>query len=146
MRWLPESYQTTRTGITFQSLDASANLKGRPWLPPLLWAGAMFVATSLPGSMLPRQIGPYDKVGHFFMYAVLAALLTLAASRRRVVARLVVLTVLAVSAYGAADEWHQQFIPGRSMEFRDWVADSLGGVTGVLVGSLFILRSKRSQA
>jgi VanZ family protein len=34
---------------------------------------------------------------------------------------------------GAADEIHQQWIPGRSMEFLDWVADVTGGTTGAVV-------------
>ena len=141
-----ESYQTPGSRITIQSLDARAHLKGRPWLPPLLWAGVILFATSVPSSLVPRQLGPYDKVVHFTMYAVLAALVTVAVLRRGALARWLLVTALAVSAFGAADEWHQQFIPGRSMDVRDWVADSLGGVTGVLVGSIFFFRSRRSHA
>ncbi|HEX7939902.1 MAG TPA: VanZ family protein [Gemmatimonadaceae bacterium] len=103
-------------------------------------------ATSVPSSMVPRQLGPYDKVVHFTMYAVLAALITVAALKRAALIRWLALTALAVSAFGAADEWHQQFIPGRSMDVRDWVADSLGDVTGVLMGSIFFFRSRRSKA
>ena len=36
-----------------------------------------------------------------------------------------------VSLLGAADEWHQQFIPSRSMDVRDWLADTAGAVTGL---------------
>jgi VanZ family protein len=39
--------------------------------------------------------------------------------------------MLLVSALGAADEWHQQFIPGRRMDARDWLADTAGAVSGL---------------
>ena len=29
-------------------------------------------------------------------------------------------------AYGATDEWHQSFVPGRSTELADWIADTAG--------------------
>ena len=96
--------------------------------------------------MVPRQLGPFDKVVHFTMYGVLAGLATLAMREHRAMLRMFILTVLAVAAFGAVDEWHQRFIPGRSMEFGDWVADSLGGATGVLTASFLLRRPKRSQA
>jgi VanZ family protein len=64
------------------------------------------------------------------MYCMLAFL-----SYRAIVAaapwRTFALIAILISAFGALDEWHQQFIPGRSMEFNDWIADTSGGVTGV---------------
>jgi VanZ family protein len=39
--------------------------------------------------------------------------------------------IAVASALGAADEWHQQFIPSRSMDVRDWMADTAGAVTGL---------------
>lgn len=97
--------------------------------------------------MMPRQLGPLDKVAHFSMYAVLAGLLTRAVWQHRAMLSALVLTVVAVAVFGAVDEWHQRFIPGRSTELADWVADSLGGAVGVITASLLLPRwSKRSQA
>ena len=47
--------------------------------------------------------------------------------------------LVATSAYGASDEWHQRFTPGRSADVRDWEADSLGAAVG-LMG--YVLASK----
>ena len=105
----------------------------RRWLPPLLWAGVILFATSVPNDMVPRQLSPYDKLVHFSMYAVLAALLTRYVLDGRVAVRAAIVSVACVTAFGAADEWHQRFIPGRSTEFADWVADTLGAVVGVAV-------------
>jgi hypothetical protein len=39
--------------------------------------------------------------------------------------------IVIVSAFGLSDELHQHFTPGRSMEFMDWVADTLGATLAV---------------
>ncbi len=36
------------------------------------------------------------------------------------------------SFYGMTDEIHQYFVPGRSVEILDWLADTVGGGLGVL--------------
>jgi VanZ family protein len=41
------------------------------------------------------------------------------------------LAFVATSAYGASDEWHQLFTPGRQSGFDDWLADTLGGAMGI---------------
>jgi VanZ family protein len=38
-----------------------------------------------------------------------------------------------IAAVGALDEWHQDFIPRRSMSFADWIADSSGALVGILL-------------
>jgi VanZ family protein len=45
------------------------------------------------------------------------------------------LTILACSAGGAFDEFHQSFVPNRSgNDIGDWMADTLGGLLGSLLG------------
>lgn len=69
-----------------------------------------------------------DKVTHFFVFGLLATLVVrngLATGRRAWMA------VVAVSAFGLTDEWHQSFTPGRSVEVADWVADTLGAAAAV---------------
>ena len=34
------------------------------------------------------------------------------------------------SLYGATDEFHQSFVPGRDSDVLDWVADTLGAALG----------------
>ena len=41
--------------------------------------------------------------------------------------------VLFVSLYGASDEFHQRFTPGRSCDVRDWGADTLAALLVALV-------------
>ena len=42
----------------------------------------------------------------------------------------VVWAAIFAALLGGVDEFHQQWIPGRSMEFFDWVADFAGGTAG----------------
>ena len=44
------------------------------------------------------------------------------------------------SLYGVSDEWHQSFVPGRSVDFMDWLADTLGASIAL---SILYLTKKR---
>jgi VanZ family protein len=106
---------------------------GRRWLPPVLWAAFILVLTSIPGADIPSiGIEHVDKLVHFTMYGILGWLAARAFWRGRA-RRVAVIIGIAIAAFGAFDEWHQQFIPGRSMELLDWSADTLGAATGVTV-------------
>lgn len=113
------------------------------WIPPVVWVAIILIGTSWPGVSLGPDGLPLDKVAHFGAYAVLAALI-LRATRTPLEWRTAVVVVVVVSLFGAVDEWHQSFIPRRSMSFADWIADTLGAVTGVLaVRSLpFLTRTR----
>lgn len=103
----------------------------RRWLPAGLWAAAMLVATSWPNPDVPHVVNNGDKLVHAALYAILALLVAHAVpgAARRVVGAVAILAGLSV--FGAADEWHQRFIPGRSASVDDWVADSAGAVLGL---------------
>lgn len=106
-------------------------------LPPLLWAGVIISATSMPSGIVPKQVGNFDKVAHFGMYAVFAWLLARhgfgVAGRWMAMA----LAVIVASGFGAVDEWHQQYIPGRSTEYADWQADTAGAAMGAFLYGVF---------
>ncbi|HEU4640984.1 MAG TPA: VanZ family protein [Gemmatimonadaceae bacterium] len=119
-------------------------MTSRRWVPPVVWAAFILILTSLPGADLPRVGVPdADKLVHFTMYGIFAWLSTRSFARPGRLARVVVLVVLGVSLFGAMDEWHQQFIPGRSMELLDWMADTLGALAGASV-ALTALRRRSS--
>jgi VanZ family protein len=40
--------------------------------------------------------------------------------------------------YGATDEFHQYFVPNRSAEVQDWLADVLGAVIAAIVINYFL--------
>lgn len=118
----------------------------RRWLPPLLWAGVILVITSMPGRLVPSALAPYDKVVHFVMYGVFAALLAYQAITDMGNWRGTFIALAIAAAFGAADEWHQAFIPGRSRDLKDWQADTAGAIAGVLIAAAYRRgRTSRSQ-
>jgi VanZ family protein len=48
----------------------------------------------------------------------------------------------ALAAFGTADETHQAFIPGRSMEGMDCVMDTTGAAVGTLAAGFWERRKK----
>lgn len=102
----------------------------RRWAPSVLWAGGILVATSIPGSALP-PMSPFagaDKVVHFAMYGVLAVLVGRAIAMGE--GRNVWMALAVIALMAAGDEWHQQWIPGRSADVHDWMADVAGAIVG----------------
>lgn len=98
--------------------------------------------TSLPGSTVPRvSIEHLDKLVHGSLYAILAALAVEALPGAR---RWALFAVLAASSlFGAGDEWHQQFIVGRSQDRYDWLADTVGASLGIVF--VAAARARREQ-
>jgi VanZ family protein len=99
---------------------------------PLIAAFIWFLSSQ---SILPQPKGilGWDKLQHVLAYAVLAAAVGFWPSgafwgRRPALALL--FTALAASAYGVIDEAHQYFVPGRNCNVWDWIADTLGAVSG----------------
>lgn len=102
----------------------------------LAWMALIFVASSIPGSGIPSAaIFRFDKLLHFAVYAVLGALL-------RAWRGPLWLTVLLGAAWGASDEFHQWFVPGRFVESADLLADALGALVG---GAAVVLVERRLQ-
>ncbi|MCC7052281.1 MAG: VanZ family protein [Gemmatimonadaceae bacterium] len=106
------------------------------WLLPLAVVIGIATATSWPRP--PAMPHNSDKVVHFTAYAILGAAVAWAAMTGSV--RRALLWVVVVSALGALDEWHQQFIPSRRMDARDWMADTAGAVTGLSLVSALMRR------
>ena len=119
------------------------------YLPLALYWIILFTATTLPGNQLP-DLHLSDKIEHFSAFFILAVLLNLALIFQRksfVLFKYAALVTIVITLfYGAIDELHQIFIPGRSADIRDWLADSTGVILGVfilnLVKSLFNYKIK----
>ncbi|HTV03635.1 MAG TPA: VanZ family protein [Luteitalea sp.] len=117
------------------------------WLPALGWAGIIFLLSSQP--VLPSPPGVNDKLAHAIAYGILAAACLLGATAghwRRVAAGTVGLALLIAVVYGASDEFHQSFVPGRTPDVADLLADTVGAVTAlsVLWLSAILLRRRRA--
>lgn len=106
------------------------------WVPVILYAGVIFYFSSIPIAGLPGP-GPAairDKYWHLAEFFVLAGLI-LRAWRGYRWKHAYYFAILFAILYGALDELHQLFVPGRVMSVVDLVMD--GG------GALFVLLFKK---
>ena len=99
------------------------------WFWPAAVAGMIFLASHRSTVAAGGDIPHGDKVVHFAVYGLLGTL----ACRPARTWRGAVLAVVVTSAFGASDEWHQSFVPGRSAEVADWVADTAGAACAALL-------------
>lgn len=114
----------------------------RAWVLVVGWALILLTMTSLPGEAVPISIPhPLDWVGHGSLYTVLGVLVARAESLNGRSGRQLVLVALTLMVAGALDELHQRWIPGRTAEVSDWLADSLGSAIGLTVGA-FLMRTR----
>ena len=108
----------------------------------------IYVASDMPGLDLPR-VGSVDpllrKAGHVVGYALLGlaylhALVPRGAARLRAAAFAVGLA----AGYGATDEIHQSFIPGRGPAVTDVLIDTVGASLGA--GLRLLRQARRGSA
>lgn len=88
--------------------------------------GLIFYLSSLHSVDVPALFPQQDKVVHFICYGILGLLLANALQLRK---RYWIALLLA-SMYGITDEFHQYFVPGRSTDMLDWLADTAGAAAG----------------
>jgi len=103
--------------------------------PAIVWTLTLFVLSSIPDIPSPLHLGTWDdKLQHFVAYAILGALVLRATAMNRELpnGRHLKLTLAVGIFYGATDELHQYFVPGRFMEFSDFAADAAGVVAGAV--------------
>ena len=119
-------------------------------LPALLTTAGIWVLSSQSTLPRPKGILGYDKLQHLLAYAVLAGTAGLwicpAFWKRRPHAALCIV-ILTSAAYGAIDEIHQYFVPGRDSNIWDWIADTLGALLGAaaMLAALRITEKRRME-
>ena len=111
------------------------------WFPILLYCLLIFIQSSHPSPDITPHWPYVDKVLHFIAYALLGALFLRAFKTTRIKHHLKLIFALSVlfsSLYGISDEIHQSFVPYRTADVMDVIADILGSVFGVGVFLLWL--------
>ncbi len=104
------------------------------WLPVLLWMGVIFIGSSI-GNM-PKVGGRatdavVHRTAHLIEFAILGWLVLRAVGDNRAITRRdMVIALIMIALYGASDEFHQRFTPGRSSELSAVLFDMVGGLIG----------------
>lgn len=99
----------------------------------LAWMAVLFYLSHQPTLDTPSLFPGQDKLFHMLAYGVLGFFLlgSLAPASDGFTAIQIRGSILIASLYGISDEFHQYFVPGRSSDVWDWVADTLGAVIAV---------------
>ncbi|OGM88994.1 hypothetical protein A2597_00355 [Candidatus Woesebacteria bacterium RIFOXYD1_FULL_46_19] len=105
------------------------------WLPPVIWAVVIFVFSArpvTPASQIFWQDFLLKKSAHVVEYAIFSVLVYRALKEsgvRKYNAGLVAILIAVI--YGATDEYHQSFTPGREPRVRDVFFDTIGSVLAI---------------
>lgn len=108
------------------------------------WAALLFLLSSIPDLTFPVTVFSWDdKIQHTVAYAPLGFLLLRSIVwKNKITHRDWWLAVVIGALYAVSDEIHQHFVPGRTMDWTDALADTLG----VTIGSgLFYRWRKRHE-
>jgi len=122
------------------------------WLPCILYYAFITVISAVPGSIWSSVIQQpflhFDKLVHFFLYAFLGMVLARALSweeyYHHLKRRWYLYFAFLIPLVALVDEVHQFFVPNRSMQFIDWLADISGALCGGLF-YIFVLRGGRRR-
>ncbi|GIP39767.1 teicoplanin resistance protein VanZ [Paenibacillus sp. J31TS4] len=115
------------------------------WLPAVVWMAVIFTFSAQTGSEINTLLPFFQKLlpamqsfdwGHFLEYFVLglAFLWALADEKPTWKAKLGV--IVPALLYGATDEYHQLFVPGRMSDLADLRNDGIGAALAMLFVSI----------
>ena len=91
------------------------------------WMALIFYLSSQSHLSVPDLFDSQDKAEHFIAYGVLGFFLSGSFWQRPLRARDVLADAALTLLYGASDEFHQSFVPGRDASWLDLLADGVGG-------------------
>lgn len=104
------------------------------WAPAAAYMAVIWTVSSMEAPSFPIHLFPMrDKGVHATEYAVLAFLFAHACLRTWQTHprwRVAFVAVLLTFLWGFLDEMHQAFVPGRSADLLDLLADSFGALVG----------------
>lgn len=122
----------------------------RYWAPAVAYMGLIFLLSSMHLRAPAIEDVPFqDKGAHFLEYLVLGFLCAYATRHTwpsRAAIRTHALAFFLATAWGFSDELHQAFVPGRSADLADVLADALGSLAGVGIYAVFgLLRGRAAK-
>jgi VanZ family protein len=109
------------------------------WFPVIAYCGLIFFQSSRPVPEALPAIPHLDKLLHVTAYAFLSILFFRAFMTTRLKDTPkgpLFLSILCAGLYGISDELHQHFVPYRSAEVLDVLADIIGSVIGSVTVSV----------
>jgi VanZ family protein len=137
---------TTQNNSTFKQIGI------KKFIPGIAWFFLVLVLVCTPGDNLPKvdnwliQID-YDKLIHVGIFALMAFLFMYPIVKSTLSQKekwyYIIKIALATIVWGYTTEVIQKFfIPGRSYDLADWLADSIGGIIALIFCKKYFLKAK----
>ena len=105
-------------------------------VPLILYCVFIFMQSRLPAPFDMPDVSHFDKLLHLGAYGVMAVLFYrtyLAGWPQAMKGTLIWASVISTALYGLSDEIHQYFVPERSADLLDWLADTVGAAMGAVI-------------
>ncbi len=111
------------------------------------WIATIYYLSSLSGLDIGIDFAAKDKLFHMATYGLLGLFIlgTMRLSTMGYSYNQVTLATLIATAYGITDEWHQSYVPGRTSDPLDLVADCIGALLVTLAARAFMRRRLAAQ-
>ena len=118
--------------------------------PAITWALLIFIGSAIPSRYFPTmKIFRYDKLIHIGLFLVFGLFVYRAINS--IIQKylfnwgIAFISLSIVMLYGVLDEMHQGFVPGRSVDIWDAIADTIGGFSAMIIIYLLSLRTRTSS-
>jgi VanZ family protein len=105
-------------------------------VPLVLYCVFIFMQSRLPAPFEIPDVSHFDKLLHLVGYGVMGILFYrtyLAGWPQAMKRTLIWASVISTALYGLSDEIHQYFVPERSADLLDWLADTVGAAVGTVI-------------
>ncbi|MGB0409566.1 MAG: VanZ family protein [Opitutales bacterium] len=111
------------------------NRQQHAWAWPILLAATIFTLSGSSHIATPDLGFEFskDKIAHFLIFGLLATSLIRLPQFIHQGWRGALIAAALTIAYGGLDEMRQSLTPERSVEFADWLADTLGAIVAVVL-------------
>lgn len=108
----------------------------------------IFISSSIPGDNFPKVDFEFsDKIVHFIIYSILFILFFYSLKNQTKYTKLqksaLEYSFLFTALYGVTDELHQYFVPHRSCELFDWLADLAGALVVYIPFKIYNSKMKK---
>ncbi|MBF0179708.1 MAG: VanZ family protein [Magnetococcales bacterium] len=122
--------------------DLARKKKGIFILTLLVYSGLIHLLSSIEGQPGVQLFENQDKVEHVIAFGVMACVAWCVLRIHPLFQRAWLWAWCYVAAYGAFDEWHQLFVPGRYADVADWMADAIGAALAICLLEYLHARGK----
>ncbi|MBF0294391.1 MAG: VanZ family protein [Magnetococcales bacterium] len=122
--------------------DPARKKKGIFILALLTYSGLIYLLSSMEGQPGVQLFENQDKVEHVIAFGAMACVAWWVLRLHPLFRRAWLWAWCYAAAYGAFDEWHQLFVPGRYADLADWMADAIGAALAICLLEYLRARGK----